>query len=615
MRRTAALALVAVVAAAGLAPVVRAEDAAAPQVSVAVAVVPERPAANETIRVSYTFTGPGSGGALRVPPGLPLKNLVLVGGPQTSTHVQMYNMNFSRSVSVTYFLRPSGAGPAEVGETTFEVGGKPVKAAAATLEVGPARAAAAVPDQSDEDDPFAGMFPRMRGTAPGLAPGRSREPAILEYLATPEKSTAYVGEEVVITYELVTQVDVDGLEPVEPPKFPGCWAEDLERPERPQGVRGTWEGKPVLRFLLQKKIVSGLAAGTLTLPPARVRLSVRGAGDPFTDPLGFARRQVVDRATKPIEMKILPVPGVTGDFKGPIGKFDVSARLDPPQVAAGSATTLKVRIAGSGNLRTATDPPQVAVPGARLYPPTRSGEPQRGAGKTTQSVEWHYVLVPEAPGALTIAPISLQVFDPAARRVVTRTTAPLTLAVAAGAVAAAPTPPGTSGNAVVEESPLAAAPPLKSAKGAAPTPTASAPVAVDMRTGRVTLPLWLLAAVPGGLVVAGAAVVLLGRRRRRRGALLAAVAPEPDETKERAAARIEHALRARLASRGVADGLPAQQIPDALRAAGEPEARVAEVRDLLEDLEFLRFAPQLGEYGDRVASARRKAARLLPKLR
>jgi hypothetical protein len=45
----------------------------------------------------------------------------------------------------------------------------------------------------------------------------SRRPAVVEYLATPEKTTAYVGEEIAITYDLLTDADVEGLEYVDAP--------------------------------------------------------------------------------------------------------------------------------------------------------------------------------------------------------------------------------------------------------------------------------------------------------------------------------------------------------------------------------------------------------------
>ena len=68
---------------------------------------------------------------------------------------------------------------------------------------------------------------------------------------------------------------MQGLEYLDAPKFPGCWAEDLEKPERPEGRRDVVDGRTVMRFTLLKKAVSGLTPGNVTIPESRIRTSVR----------------------------------------------------------------------------------------------------------------------------------------------------------------------------------------------------------------------------------------------------------------------------------------------------------------------------------------------------
>ena len=43
-----------------------------------------------------------------------------------------------------------------------------------------------------------------------------------------------------------------------------------------------------------------------------------------------------------------------------------------------------------------------------------------------------------------------------------------------------------------------------------------------------------------------------------------------------------------------------------------PERRVVDVKGVLDDVDFLRFAPQLGEYDARIRELRDRAARVLP---
>ena len=577
-----------------------------------------QPAADDLVRLTYKLSGAGLSGDIKPPSSLPLKNLALAGGPQRSDQVSFVNGVFSRSLSLTYYLRPKGPGPAEVGETAWTVGEKSLKAAPFLFEVGPARGRGAPPPAGEEpEDPIAAFFGNRGAPRPGPGLGRDAglerraERPIIELLVTPDKSTAYVGEEVVLHVELVTSSDVQGLEWLEPPKFPGAWAEDLERPERPSGRRDVIGDRVVMRFTLLKKLVSGLAPGTLTIPPMKIRTSVRGAGDPMGDPFGFFRSQPLELASKPVTLKILAIPGDRA-FTGPVGRFELSSRLDKGRVAVGEAATLKVRLSGPGGLRTASEPPIVVVPGARVYAPTTRTEPPR-AGKGG-AVEWDYVLVPTAPGEISVPPVSLETFDPTEKKFALRSTAPLRL-VAEGM---APAPPGTA--------PGTAAPALA---GAAETtvPTAPAPASIaasasaaggtslDLSRRTVTLPLWLLMAIPGALVAAAGTWAVLHRRRTPHADLMSALEPESGETKERAAARIDRALREGLTRRyGVPEGAAATTVVSALAEKGVSGELLRETEALLADLDFLRFAPQLGDYAAKIEEVRQEAARLLPRL-
>ena len=135
---------------------------------------------------------------------------------------------------------------------------------------------------------------------------------------------------------------------------------------------------------------------------------------------------------------------------------------------------------------------------------------------------------------------------------------------------------------------------------------------MDLTHGTVTLPLWALAAVPGA-ALAGAGAFVVARRRRRRDAFRHALAPEAGETKERAAARVDRALREALARRhGLPETLGSAELLSSLRERGVPERRVVDVKGVLDDVDFLRFAPQLGEYDARIRELRDRAARVLP---
>ena len=606
--RLRAVALALLVAAAAVSSAAFAQQ----EPEVRVSVDKPRPAANEIVRLTYAFSGSGLSGDVKVPSQLGLKNLTVVGGPSMSRQISFINFQTSQTLTFTYFLRPQKEGGAEVAETTWQIGDTSVKAAPYVLEVGPARQGAGVkePAEEEDDDPFRSLFPRSR---PSAMPGRPQQPRdyLVKYMVTPDRTSAYVGEEITLHYELITQADVQGLEYVDVPKFPGLWAEDLEKPERPHGRTDTYDNRRVTRFTLLKKVVSGLSPGTVTIPPAKVKLAVTGGGDPFFDPFSRIQPQVVQRETEAVTLKILPIPG-SKSFKGAVGRFDVSAKVDKTRTTVGDAVNFRVRIAGTGNLRTLTETPRLEIPNVKVYPPTVKADNTRSAAKSGVFTEWDYVLVPSSKGAITIPPLSFEVFDPVEKKVVTKSTAAITLAVDAGSPETA-AGAGTGSSAATEAAPvLPTLAPEKSA-GAGSTSTGKP---LDLAKGTVTVPLWLLAVIPGILVIGGGLALLARSQMRAKSELYEALRSEPDETKERASARMDRALRDALHRRyKVPDGLASAALLEALASAGVSASLIGEVKELFERLDFLRFAPQLGEYEPAIREAREMAKRLFGKLR
>ena len=612
--RVAAFAVLVVLAAGVFAGAARADD-----VRIEVFADRNQVAANELIRLTYRISGSLSG-EIQPPSPLPLRNLTLAGGPSRSDQMSFVNGVFSRSLSLTYYLRPKGEGAAEVGETVWTIGGKSVKAAPFLVEVGPPRGRGAGSPAMEEEpeDPIAAFF-GGRGAprpGPGIGPGGTgespREKPFVDLLVTADKTTAVVGEEVTLTVDLVTTADVQGLEWIEPPKFPGAWAEDLERPERPTGRREIVDGRPVVRFTLLKKLVSGLAPGTVTIPPMKVRTNVRATGDSGGDPFGFfSRPQPVEIASKPLVLRILPVPGAKA-WSGPVGHFDLTARLDKTSVPAGEAATLKVRLAGPGGLRTATDPPKLSVANAKVYPPTARTEPPRSG--RPGSVEWEYVIVPSAPGELTIPPVEIPTYDTVERKVVTKATPPLRL-IATGAAAPAAAAhrrlAGAAGSGG-DDTPDAS-------RGRRPAFRRRAPRRAlrcsTSRRGpsRFRSGFWSPSPAP------------LSRSRGRgsssgSGARRGSTSPRQSPP-SRARRRSEPPPGSTGPSgRGSADATVSRKEPArppssplSSRDGVSEELRLG-AEKLLSDLDFLRFAPQLGDYDAKIAEVREEAGRLLPRL-
>jgi hypothetical protein len=221
-------------------------------------------------------------------------------------------------------------------------------------------------------------------------------------------------------------------------------------------------------------------------------------------------------------------------------------------------------------------------------------------GGMSGSRTWEYVLVPETAGGLSVPPLALAYFDPESGRLAQAASAPLTIDVRGGTGAP------SAGTAGVIRRPAEA-----SASGRAGLPLRSEldeSVRVLPSLGSRGLALIAVCGVLAHVLLfaGGAWRGRLGRRRQGaagtpRVSLRAALADvrraERDAmSKERAAGLIEKAL-------GDVFGDLSEREPQ--------DERELTARALLDEARFLRYAPQLGDYGEKIRELAARAEEVI----
>ncbi len=339
-------------------------------------------------------------------------------------------------------------------------------------------------------------------------------------------------------------------------------------------------GEAYRRFPVLRKLLFPTKAGALTIPAATFRIGLPARGF-------FDDGQVVERATTPVTVTVEPLPDVPG-FSGAVGRFEAQATLDRESLPLGDAALLRLRVEGTGNLKWIDRPPAVEVAGAKVYPPQAKSDlrvtPQGIRGSRT----WEFVVVPETSGTLEVPPVVFPYFDPKTETVVTAETAPLSLRVEGGTVAAGAvaTPSATIGN--------GGALPLR----ADLDPSVLAVPSLGGRTVAALAALVLLghAGLWGAGLVRGAFRRVGGRTtpvRSVRAALRDIErAGRPGMTKEQAAALLDKGLHEAFGDIDDDDG----------------SERGRAVRALLSEVHFVRYAPQLGDYSETLRDLAGRAA-------
>ncbi len=492
-----------------------------------------------------------------------LRNLRVVGGPSTSTQISFVNGAMSRQKSLSLVLRPEKIGTAEIGPVSVQ--GYP-PTAAITIDVVQGAIRPAQPPDPFAGDPFEEIFGRAQRRQPA-----NQGKLFVE--ATLSRPAARVGEPILVTYYVYTQISLTGVEFAEAPKYPGFWAEEVERSRNDSSGENTAvEGEPYLRYPVLERVLFPTRTGLLEIPEARLRLVPSGGA--------FGIAAPIERSTRVLKVKVDPLPdGIPAEAA--VGTYQVLASADRTSVVLGDALTFRFEVKGRGNLKWIDAAPSLAIDGVRVFPPRVVSDLKTTRQGIEGSKTWEFVIVPDKVGSHEIPPISFPYFDPQAQAMKSGVTDAIAFVVTDAAATAS--------------------------SGVPKKPTGSIALRADLdEPQRDLAPM----AIGLALLTLGAQAYVWRRRPtsavahgRNKSAIQAALRELRDEsliqgTKERAATRIQGAIDSVFGPRAE---WPSDDLGDRLRS-------------LADDLEFLRFAPQLGSYEAKLKEVRERATAILEAL-
>jgi hypothetical protein len=529
----------------------------------------------EPLRFTIEAEGPGFEPP-RLRPRFELDNLKIVGGPDQRHSISM-GTGFGDtgwSYSWTWWLAPKEVGTAAVREVFLLVGDQrvelPPRSVRVVVEAPPATPGAVGrppgPPRSALEELLARSRERLRDDQD------DRPEVFLRAVASP--AHPYVGQRVVYTLYLYTRVGVRAVELESLPTYQGLWARPVEL-EASDGEQVEWEGTLYTRLPLFSKELFAFAPSSHRLEPVRARFVIERIESDrmFASPLRVPVQLEVASNALDLDVRPLPPPAEAGiaDFSGAVGQLALVAELTPRTVAVGQGATLELTVAGDGHLEALLAPALELPAGVELIGP----QPVASSEGDGAARSWRYLLVPRRPGSFPLPAVELAYFDPdAAEYRVARAAVPDLVAHSASAAdSAGPGPPRPIRSAALP------APPNPLWRTALPWAFALPWVAA--------LVLVLVRRRPSGRLGSGGFGGLPAFRERLRAAL-------SEERPRRAAAGIERAWRGLLSEAlGVPVGMPAASWPDKLLERGLPRDDCRTLRGLLDDLHYLRFAPEL----------------------
>ncbi|MFQ5526551.1 MAG: BatD family protein [Thermoanaerobaculia bacterium] len=582
-----------VVGLAGLAASIAAAASAQSSASATARIQPQVIGVGQVVNLILEAQGTGLKD-LQLDPQFSLENLEIVSGPAQSQTWQFVNGRASRAESLSWRLRATSVGAARVTGIVLKVNDEVFELAEQVVQVQEDPVEMTDPfGRSRLSDPFENFpFSRRRSR-----PTRDTEPKLfLRAEVTPKEP--YAGQQVLYTLYLFTQADVGAIDPESVPDFQGFWVEDVPQPERLRPEMVDIQGQRYGRVVLLRKAVFPMRPGTVELEPVKARLVVSMPEYGWLGSVIDRKREIV-RTSNPVSINVRPLPDAPDGFRGAVGRLELSATLDPAELRVGEAATLAIKLEGQGNIQGIQAPDLPSLDGVRVFPPEQGSRSRVSGTRVRGQKTWTYVLVPDRAGQWEMPNLEVPYFDPFEGSFETAKAAPMMLSAL---------------------DPLASVPSVT--LGEVPSADPNEPDKADSVATQSELwyryPAYL--AISGGFLIALLLIPLLlhVRRKARSTKLLCDRLRAASGTRHgrKAAEQLEDAWRVFLEERHeIGPGTAAAAWTEHLRGRGIAAAIVDEFGKLVEDLEYLRYAPELSASESLIADVIARSLKLCRGLR
>jgi hypothetical protein len=393
-----------------------------------------RPGDTFTYSISISSEGSASFDAPRLPDLSGFEVLSSWQGSEMRGTFVNGQVKTQRSQNFNYMLSATREGSFTIGSAEVVVGGQSLKTNPIQIQVspsapqGPAQAQQNESQVEDEaEDLFSQLlrrrFPqRGRGQGGGVPTQVDPNEAFFIHVDA-DKSRVYAGEQVTVSWYLVTRMQIADIDTLKYPSLSGFWKEDIEVSTRLNFRPEVINGVQYQRALLASYALFPIKPGMAKIDEYRAKCRVIGISA-----FGAPHDQQITKESPVLNLEVLDLPaaGRPESFTAGVGDFTVTAKVDVPEVAAKTPVTYKVRLEGRGNAKT-TDLPKLKLPETvQVYDPKAETKffPNGRSYK-----EFEVLLVPKEPGVLKIPPLTLGFFDPEKKSYYTQTTSELTVNV------------------------------------------------------------------------------------------------------------------------------------------------------------------------------------------
>ncbi len=369
------------------------------------------------------------------------EGLVELFGPSQSRSSSFSMVNgkttSSSTITFTYTVTTEKAGTFHIPAATVVSGGKTYKSNSPTINVLPGGSgASAGSGQAQQGGGQGHQSQADRMHTQNVGDRITNKDLFIAVTAS--KKRVFEQEAVLLTYKLYTLVNISTLEG-KMPELDGFHVQEINRQRQPELKMEHYNGRNYGTVVWSQYVVFPQQTGTLKIPEIKYEATVvqqNRSLDPFDAFFGGGSmmqevRKTVMAPAVTLQVDALPTPKPS-NFSGAVGKFSIASSLTPQQLKANDATTLRLTVTGTGNMKLMKAPTVPWPKDFESYDPKTEDKTAVGASGSSGSVLYDFIAVPRHQGKFELPPVEFCYFDPDAREYKTVSTAAYTIDVAKG---------------------------------------------------------------------------------------------------------------------------------------------------------------------------------------
>ncbi|OFX19265.1 MAG: hypothetical protein A2041_06405 [Bacteroidetes bacterium GWA2_31_9b] len=224
-------------------------------------------------------------------------------------------------------------------------------------------------------------------------------------------------EHFIATVKLYSRLGITNFGEYKVPSFDGFITERIDIPPLSQLSQENVNGQIFYTGIIDKYILYPQKTGEIVINPFELNCyyqiqSRKRSGSIFDEFFGTYERAQAKALSLPVTIKVEAIPeNKPESFAGAIGEFKMDASLDKSQIKTNEAVTLKIKIAGNGNLKYITSPKIEFPSDFDVYDPKISDNIKYSEIGATGNKTFEYLIIPRHPGNFNIPKFEFSYFD------------------------------------------------------------------------------------------------------------------------------------------------------------------------------------------------------------